>query len=60
MMKERDYNRKEHCCKHCGNLMPYTPRDLEAHTPEECLRIKYYKDEREKIVNKGVDKCSLM
>jgi hypothetical protein len=51
-MKIRDYDKINHCCKHCGNLIPFTQKDIDSHTPQECLRIKYYYDQRIKEVYK--------
>jgi len=50
-MKHRDYDRVKHCCKHCGMLMPLTEKDLDNHTPEECLKVKFFNEQRQEALN---------
>jgi len=45
-MRNQDYNPITKECKLCGCLLPDTDKDREAHTPGECLRMKFYADER--------------
>lgn len=45
-MKTIDYDKTNHCCKHCGTLMPDSKVNFENHSADECLRNKFYRDER--------------
>jgi hypothetical protein len=45
-MRKSDYDHIKHCCKKCGNLMPF--RDIDNHTDAECLMNEYYRDKRDR------------
>ena len=45
-MKKTDYDEVNHCCKHCGTLMPNTEIDIANHSQAECLIDKMHRDER--------------
>ena len=50
-MRINDYDFKEHTCKLCGMMMS---KDyfLKHHDSAECLKTKFYRDERLKEVTK--------
>ncbi len=51
-MRKSDYDHDKHECKKCGNLMPFTQRDLENHSENECKRIAFYREIREMSTKK--------